>query len=102
MQTVGSKSLNGIRSDNFSIRLEYNKDYVVVHLPHVDKFTTATFKEMSYLLEDWCEFFQSVGYEGIYAAADIGNTKIIRLATRLGFRFVGNGLGVKVFKYIGD
>lgn len=102
MQTIGSKSLNGIQGSTFSIRLEYNKDYVVVHLPYVEKFTLGTYKEMQILLEDWLEFFKSVGYDGIYAAAETHNEKIIRLINRLGFKFVGNGSGVKVYKFTGE
>ena len=102
MPTVGSKSLNGIQGSTFEVRLEYNKDYVILHLPRIDKFTVDTYKEMVLLLEDWYNFFRTVGYDCIYAAVDPYNSKIIRLLSKLGFKGVGSNMGMSIFKYTGD
>lgn len=99
MRTKGSKSLLGIKGTDFEIRLEYSDEYVLVHLPYVARFTKGAFIEMSVLLEEWNDFFKTVGYDGIYAALDTNNTKIVRLATKLGFRPLGNSHGLVVYKY---
>jgi hypothetical protein len=83
-----SKSLNGIRGSCFDIRLEYNKEYVIVHLPVVEKMTKETFIEMSYLLEDWTGFFKTAGYKGLYAVVS-PESKAKKLASMLKFVYLG-------------
>lgn len=102
MPTPSSKSLHGIKGENFTIRLEYNKDYIIVHLPSVDKFSVGDFKEMRMLLEDWSEFFMTVGYDGLYAAIDPNNSKLARLVSRLGFKKLGGQSGRDVYRFRGE
>lgn len=85
---VQSKSLSGIRGSCFDIRLEYNKDYVIAHLPVVEKMNKGTFTEMSQMLEDWTAFFKTAGYKGLYAVVP-PQSKIEKLATMLNFVYLG-------------
>ena len=83
-----SKLLNGIKGTNFDVRLEYNKDYMIVHLPLIEKMSKETFQEMSILLEDWYTFFKDIGYKGLFAVVE-PESKIEKLAKMLKFEYVG-------------
>jgi len=85
---VQSKSLYGLRGSNFDIRVEYNSDHVIVHLPYVDKMTRNVFLELSEMLEEWWEFLKTVGYKGIHAVVE-PNSKIEKLARMLKFELLG-------------
>ncbi len=99
-QTPASKSLNGIKGSCFDIRLEYNQEYVIVHLPYVDRMTKDVYIEMKYLLEDWTEFFMTMGYKGTFAATD-PTTKVNKLALMLGFEYLQDSQGMSIYVYKG-
>lgn len=94
-----SKSLTLFETENYSVRLEYNDDYVIIHLPRVDKFNKEVFVDMKYKLEDWHQFFTTAGYAGIFAAVDPANQKIQRLLVRLGFQLKGFADNMNVYFY---
>lgn len=98
MQTPASKSLVLFEGE-YSVRLEYSKDYAIIHLPYINKFTKEIYQDMMFKLEDWSEFLATAGYNGIYAAVDPANKKIIRLLNKLGFMFQGASQGMFVFRY---
>lgn len=100
MQTSASKSITLFETE-YSVRLEYNKDYAIFHMPYVNKFTPNVYKDMVVKLEDWYEFFSTLGYNGIYAALDENNSKMIRLLNKLGFVYVNKdpNSGFLVFRY---
>lgn len=102
MSTNASKRIDGIRGSNFSVRLEYSKEYIVLHLPTIDKFTKSTFFEMQYMLDDWWNFFRTVGYSSIHVAVDPANAKINRLLRKLNFRMIGKADGLNIWSYTGD
>lgn len=102
MRTNASKRLKGIRASCFSVDLEYSQDYIIIHLPEIDKFDKGVYFEMLYLLEDWWAFFQTAGYNKIYAAVDPNNRKINRLLRKLNFKAVGTADGMRVWSYTGD
>jgi len=83
-----SKSLNGIRGSCFDVRLEYNKEYVIIHLPIVEKMNKGTLIEMTQLLEDWAVFFKTAGYKGLYAVVP-PQSKIEKLASMMKFVYLG-------------
>jgi hypothetical protein len=87
-QTLVSKSLMGIKGSCFEIRLEYNSDFIIVHLPSIDKMSKSVFMEMEILLKDWWDFFKTVGYKALFAAAEPDH-KINKLIHMLGFQYVG-------------
>ncbi len=98
MQTPRSKSIMLYESDKLSIRLEYNKEYVIAHMP-VCHFTKEVFQELQYKLEDWWEFFQTWGYNGIWAAIDPNDKKMKRLVTKLEFVYRGSSNGMDIYQY---
>lgn len=94
-----SKSLVAIETKNYTIRLEYNEDYVILHLPSIDKMTKGTFLDMKYRLEDWYGFFTTAGYAGIFAAVDPNNQKIQKLLKMLQFKLKGFADNMNVYFY---
>ena len=102
MSTNASNRLKWIKGSTFSVDVEYNKDYVILHLPTVDKFTKATLFEMQYLLDDLWLFFKTVGYTRIYAAVDPNNAKINKLLRILKFKVTGTADNLRVWSYTGD
>ena len=101
MSTNASKRLKGFRGSTFSVDIEYNKEYVILHLPTVDKFTKSTFFEMQTLLTDWWEFFSTLGYVEIHAAVGCSNKKINRLLRKLNFRLLGSSNNMNIWSYKG-
>lgn len=102
MSTNASNRLKGIKGSTFSVDLEYNKNYIIIHLPAIDKFTKATLFEMQYLLDDWWSFFKTVGYTEIHAAVDPNNRSINRLLRHIQFRQIGSSNGMNIWSYRGD
>jgi hypothetical protein len=93
-----SNSLTFIETKNYTIRLEYNEEYVIAHLPEI-KMTKETFLDMQARLEVWYEFFKTVGYKGIFAAIDPNNLKITKLLTKLNFKKKGHADNMDVYFY---
>ena len=93
-----SKSFTFIETKNYSIRLEYNEEYIIIHLPEV-KMTKDTFLDMKFRLEDWHKFVTTAGYKGIFAAVDPDNTKIVRLLRMLNFDKKGHADNMDVYFY---
>ena len=58
------------------LSIEYNAQFIVIHLPTVDKMTKDVFLEMQWLIEDWFEFIKVTGYKYIYAAVDQNSKRI--------------------------
>lgn len=94
-----SKTFTAIETPDYSIRLEYNKDYIILHLPRVDRMTKNVFLDMQYRLEDWNEFFQTIGYSGMFVAVDPLNIKIQKLLVKLGFTYKGSADNMNVYFY---
>ncbi len=91
-------NLHGIKGTNFDIYLQYNEEYMVVHLPKVEKMDKRAFVEMRSLLENWIVFFNAVGYPSLFAVIESG-TPTERLALMLGFTFAGPFEDQNVYKY---
>ncbi len=94
-----SKSFTFIETKDYTIRLEYNEKFVIVHLPYIEKMDKGVFIDMKYRLEDWYEFMTTAGYQGVYAAVDPNDSKIIRLIEMLGFRYKGSADNMSVYFY---
>ena len=97
---MDSKSMIVYEGD-YSIRLEYNRDFVIFHLPTVNKFTKEVLKDMQIRLENWLDFFSNLGYNGIWAAVNPENEKINRLLDRLKFSMQGFADGLNVYRFGG-
>jgi hypothetical protein len=98
MQSV---DLYGIRGSCFDIKLEYTPEFVIVHLPSVDRMAKSTVIEMKHMLQDWLRFFKTVGYQAIHVAAPEGD-KIHKLIHMLDFDYLGRQGGMLVYQYGGD
>ena len=98
---VASKSFLMYEGEDYEVRLEYNRDVLIVHLPVVYKFNRSVFISMEMKLEDIYDFSVGLGYPSLHCAAPIGNTKVARLAKLLGFVFFADHDGYSVFKYKG-
>jgi len=96
-----SKSLVAIETKDYTIRLEYNEEYVILHLPYVDKMTKGVFLDMKFRLDDWYDFFMTAGYKGIFAAADPNDKKIGKLLKMLKFNKKGHADNMDVY-YFGE
>lgn len=93
-----SNSLTFIETKNYTIRLEYNHEYVIAHLPDA-KMTKETFLDMETRLQHWYKFFRTVGYEGVYAAIEPDDTKLPKLLRMLKFKKKGHAEGMDVYFY---
>jgi hypothetical protein len=96
--TRGSKDLI-VQSDGYVFRLEYNEDYVIVHLRHIDKFTKEVFQDMLIQLEDWSTFLKAMGHTYVWAAVPPDNIKIKRLLHGLKFQYVAKQDDLSVYRY---
>ncbi len=97
-----SKDFNLPISAGYEVRIEYNEDFVILHLPSVSKFTPGVYKDMVCRLYSFWEFAQTVGYKAVFAAVSPSDKKINRLLDNLGFKFINYGEGEKVYIYTGD
>jgi hypothetical protein len=97
-QTHVSKDLFGIRGSSFEIRVEYSKEYIIVHLPKVTKINRSVLLEMKSLLENWLEFCKTVGYSCIYTGIT-PEKKSNKLAMMLGFKYIGTNQGYLIYQY---
>jgi hypothetical protein len=96
--TRGSKDLI-IQADGYIIRLEYNEDFVIVHLRDIDKFTKEVFQDMLIQLEDWSAFLRAMGHSHLWAAVPTDNIKIKRLLHGLKFKYVAKQDDLSVYRY---
>ena len=53
---------------------------------------------MKKLLEDWLDFFKTLGKENIFAAVEIGS-KENKLASMLNFKYAGRSENMNVYIY---
>lgn len=86
-----------IKGEGYVVRVEYNKDYVIIHLREIDRFTKEVFLDMRIRLEDFSDFVKEVQGGPIWAAVPRDNIKIKRLLGGLGFKFVNHHEDLTVF-----
>jgi hypothetical protein len=99
MQSIrGSKDLI-VQADGYVIRIEYNEDFVIVHLRYIEQFTKEVFQDMLIQLEDWSSFLKAMGHTHIWAAVPSDNKKIKRLLGGLNFKHVANQDELSVYRY---
>lgn len=94
-----SKSFTCLETKDYTIRLEYNSEYVIIHLPYIEKMDKGVFLDMKYRLEYWYEFFTTAGFNGIFAAVDPNDEKIKKLLNMLGFKYKGCADNMYVYFY---
>ena len=98
---VASKNFSIYEGEDYELRLEYNREFLVVHLPVVYKFNRSVFVSMQIKLEEIHNFSLGLGYPDLFCAAPPENTKVNRLAVRLGFEYIKDHSGLSIYRYIG-
>ena len=98
---AASKSFTMYECGDYECRLEYNREFLIVHLPVVNKFNRSVLVSMQIKLEELYDFSVGLGYPSLHCAVPIGNTKIARLAEICGFVFLIDNAGFHVYKYKG-
>lgn len=98
VETTGSRNLI-VKCEGYTLRFEYNEDYVIVHLRDIDKFTKEVFQDMAIQLEDWSDFLKAMGHAYLWAAVSRDNIKIKRLLGGLKFQFVSHQDDLTVYRY---
>ena len=99
MQSIPvSKNLDGIKGSCFSIRLEYNEEFIILHLPTIDKLTKEVLVERKTMLSEWWVFFKTIGYKAIFAAVEPKH-KVNKLLQMLDFKYVGEDKGYFVYQF---
>ncbi len=96
---TNSKSITLFETKDFGVRVEYNSNFVIVHLPFVNRMSKEVILEMKAKLDEWYEFFSTLGYQDIWAALDPSNDKMVKLVGMLGFKFKGVADNMSVYSY---
>lgn len=96
---IASKSITLFENPEYGVRLEYNNQYAIVHLPYSNKMNKKVFLDMQSRLSSWYEFITTMGYKGIWCAVDPKDDKINRLVTMLKFKYMGEADSMSVYKY---
>ena len=82
---------------DFTVDLEYNETFAILHLPTVKKFTKETYILMQVRIQEFFEFITTIGYQNLFVAT---NDKLAeKLAKKLGFTYLGSQDGLNVYVY---
>ena len=95
---MDSKRLTILDYEDYQIDLEYNKMYVVVHIPRL-KLTKTVYSELSYKVFELWEFVKEVEYQGLWTAVPKDNKTLGKLANRLGFEYLGEADGFLIYEF---
>lgn len=98
---IGSDSIILFENPEYGVRLEYNADFAIVHLPYTNKMTKEVFLDMQIKLEEWSKFLKTAGYTALWASIDPNNQKMVKLVSMLNFKYVGTAEGQDVYSYGG-
>lgn len=88
-ETIASNRIVFVEKEDYTIDLEYNEEFLIVHLPRLIRFNKSVLVGMKSDIDRFSHFFKTSGYRHLFAAVDTNNTKIKRLLVRLGFVRVG-------------
>ena len=96
MTDIKSKRITLVRHPDYRIDLEYNKEFAIIHLPFVSKFTRDTYLDIKFAAEDAAEFLKDQGYPWAFVGVDPTNKLILKLADRFGFKYLGTEDNISV------
>jgi hypothetical protein len=88
-----------VKCDGFTLRFEYNSDYVIGHIKDIDKFTKEVFFSLQHQVETWSEFLKAMGHQYLWAAVPKEDKKIQRLLSGLKFKYISQQDGLAVYRY---
>jgi hypothetical protein len=97
MSPINSKRVLLIDVPQFSVEVEYNQDYVVLHLPRVSKFGKKELGMMKDYVKGIYDFTSTLGKDVLYVAVD--DKRVERLVNLLGFQYLGSSQQYKVYRY---
>ena len=85
---VVSKSIVVVDTPEYSVRLEYNEDYLILHLPHC-KISKGVLLDMRKKLDEYSVLFKTLGQSPFVAGSYKDDTKTQKLLRLLGFEYRG-------------
>lgn len=97
-----TKSFMLYEGEDFSVRLEYSEQLVILHLPTVGKFNKGILQHMRVKIDEYWEFFSMLDYPAIFAAVAPGDEKIRRLLSHLGFGYFKDNEGLSIYVFKGE
>lgn len=98
-KTTQSKDLIIYEGLDMKIRLEYTDSYSIIHLREANGFNISSYRKIQELKGPLYDFLKTVGFSQVFAAIPKANHKVKRLATMVGFRFIGSKDGVDIYIY---
>jgi len=98
---LGSKNFTIYEGQDYKVRLEYSREYVIVHLPQVSKFNKTVLVSMLIKISEIADFAFGLGYPALHCAAPMHDKKINKLAKRVGFVLLDYHGDLAVYKFNG-
>jgi hypothetical protein len=95
---ITSKRLTLVNKDNYVVDLEYNEDFVILHLPLVTKMTKDTYLDMRDSFEKFVDFVATIGHDYIWVAISPEDNLTAKLITKLGFNYEIDSEGLAVYR----
>ena len=96
---IASKRLSIIENDDFTLDLEYNEEFAIVHLKNMPKLNKGTLGSLTIKIEDLYEFVTTIGFETLWAGVPEEDKATQKLAKKVGFEHCGAAQGIEVFQY---
>ena len=98
-----SKRIRLVDKEDYGVDLEYNDDFVILHLPWTYKFSKSIYQDMLATMDNLEDFLNCMGYSRIHLGIEPGRTSTLKLAKRLGFNQIGHHSGHDIYeKIIGE
>lgn len=104
-ETLRSNSFLITTREFFDLRLEYNDQFSLVHLPRIEKVTKGVLLDILFNLQDISKMVKVMGkQQGLYAAIGANDRKMKKLVTMLNFEMLGHddNLDLDVYIFKGD
>lgn len=101
--TPASKRITLIEKEDYIVDLEYGsaegRNYAILHLPVVKKFTKSLYQDMLVKVQEIWEFLSDIHYSELFIAIDPDDKTMNKFADRLGFVYLGEANGMAVLQY---
>lgn len=98
-----SKRITLVEKEDLVLDLEYNKDYAILHMPHM-KLNRGSYTTLLSTVPGIFRFVNDIGgYHALHAAVQPDNKIVVKLLDRLGFRKLGTSPdNLDVYEYRGE
>lgn len=98
-----SKRFTLVEREEYRVDLEYNNDFIILHLPWVAEFSKKILLDMMNTFEGLKSFLETVGYSRIHVGIPHKHGSTKHLAEHLGFTHIGESQGFEIFElWIGE